>query len=475
MTEYSILHISDLHKEQDLNYLNLFSSLKSDCESYTMEGISKPEIIVISGDLIEGAVGINASQEIEKQYKEVECFLNDLVLYFLNGDKSRIVIVPGNHDFNREVSINSMDLSESDPKEDYKLLKKGVDSIRWSWTNFAFYRINNHKMYKTRFTHFVDFYNRFFLNVRSISIECEENGYIIDIPSHGISFACFNSCHKLDHLNPAGCICPSAIALLHDELIDLNKKGRLIVGVWHHHISGLPTQNNYLDKRILNEMMTKHIRVGLFGHQHISDIVNEYKDLANENKIILISSGSLYGRNRHLPQGVSRQYNVINVKISSSDVKMTINVRRDCSEDLYDIPMWKSGAIGYSSMKEISFDFVLLKPQLDYVVFKIDEEAQASRDFQAACSKLKELGLTNPIVGKCFDSYIKHIDDYSFLIECIGEPCTSAQCLAVLASAIELRKKHILQTVLNYDYVNKCNTAYVIEYRKKAIELNNKL
>ena len=66
MNEYSILHISDLHKGCKSNYLNLFSSLKSDCESYTMSGISKPEIIVVSGDLIEGALGPDASIEIEK-------------------------------------------------------------------------------------------------------------------------------------------------------------------------------------------------------------------------------------------------------------------------------------------------------------------------------------------------------------------------------------------------------------------------
>ncbi len=450
-------------------------TLKSDCESYTMSGISKPEIIVVSGDLIEGALGPDASIEIEKQYTEVEVFLNDLVCYFLNGDKSRIVIVPGNHDFNIDISTRSMNLSTSEPKIDYKLLKEGDDFTRWSWSDFSFYRITDHDLYKTRFKHFVDFYNRFFNTIRSISIECDEIGFIVDIPSHNISFACFNSCYKLDHLNPSGCISPCAIATLHDELIDLNKKGRFIVGVWHHHISGLPAQNNYLDKRILNEMMTKHISAGLFGHQHVSDVVNEYKDLSSENKIILISSGSLYGKNRQLPPGISRQYNVINVQLFINSIILTINVRKDYSEDLYEIPMWKTGTIGYSSKKEISFNFSLSIPQLDYIVLRIDEEAKTSKDYKTACLKLKELGLDNPIVYKCFDSYIKDITDYRFLVDCIGEPCSQTQCLMVLNSAIELRNKDLLKKVLNYEYVKKCNIEYLVEYRKKATELTNKL
>ncbi|HAR37169.1 MAG: hypothetical protein A2W86_10510 [Bacteroidetes bacterium GWD2_45_23] len=50
----SILHISDLHNESTDNYDNLLQSLKDDCDKYTAEGVKKPEIIVISGDLVKG-------------------------------------------------------------------------------------------------------------------------------------------------------------------------------------------------------------------------------------------------------------------------------------------------------------------------------------------------------------------------------------------------------------------------------------
>lgn len=58
----------------------------------------KSEFIVVCGDLAEGANGEDAEEKIVKQYQEVESFLDKLVRHFLNGDKSRIIIVPGNHD-----------------------------------------------------------------------------------------------------------------------------------------------------------------------------------------------------------------------------------------------------------------------------------------------------------------------------------------------------------------------------------------
>lgn len=46
--QYSILHISDLHKPENCNLDNLLYSIQKDCEFYTKEGIRKPDIIVIN-------------------------------------------------------------------------------------------------------------------------------------------------------------------------------------------------------------------------------------------------------------------------------------------------------------------------------------------------------------------------------------------------------------------------------------------
>ena len=64
--EYTILHISDLHKSEEDSYKDLMESLRMDCETYEQEGIKKPEIIVVSGDIAEGAEGLDADAKIEK-------------------------------------------------------------------------------------------------------------------------------------------------------------------------------------------------------------------------------------------------------------------------------------------------------------------------------------------------------------------------------------------------------------------------
>ena len=49
----------------------LLYSLQKDCEFYTNEGICKPDIIVISGDLVEGSKDNDGEDIIKKQYAEV--------------------------------------------------------------------------------------------------------------------------------------------------------------------------------------------------------------------------------------------------------------------------------------------------------------------------------------------------------------------------------------------------------------------
>lgn len=118
-----------------------------------------------------------------------------------------------------------------------------------------------------RFDLFKSFYNDFFSGIRELPENVDKDSYIIELPLYHIAFACFNSCYRLDHLNPMGCICPDAISKAHERLTTLKNMGFLLVGVWHHHVSGLPVENNYMDYRILNAMMQEDIKlIGIRPH-----------------------------------------------------------------------------------------------------------------------------------------------------------------------------------------------------------------
>src|SRR5690349_8148261 len=97
----SILHISDLHRSKGSEITNtaLLASLVNDNDKFTAHEtprIKSPDIIIVSGDVIRGSVKLDGSEiEVQGQYDEAIEFLNQLTIQFLNGDKKRIIIIPG--------------------------------------------------------------------------------------------------------------------------------------------------------------------------------------------------------------------------------------------------------------------------------------------------------------------------------------------------------------------------------------------
>jgi 3',5'-cyclic AMP phosphodiesterase CpdA len=102
-----ILHISDLHRtpEDKIENLDLWNTLYDDIW-YGYKNTNKVltdkepplpdlpqdkiDIVIVSGDLTHEAA--------TAEYDEVKDFLNHIVDSFLNKDRSRLVLVPGNHD-----------------------------------------------------------------------------------------------------------------------------------------------------------------------------------------------------------------------------------------------------------------------------------------------------------------------------------------------------------------------------------------
>ena len=94
----TLLHISDLHRTSEPRLSNdeLLAAIVSDATRWDSEGIPRPELVVISGDLIQGAeLGApDPDTEVEAQYQEAGDFLGRLGEEFVDSDRSRIIIVP---------------------------------------------------------------------------------------------------------------------------------------------------------------------------------------------------------------------------------------------------------------------------------------------------------------------------------------------------------------------------------------------
>lgn len=333
MKKISILHISDLHKRPGTDYDSLFESLLNDRVALQNEGIRVPDYIVVCGDLIQGA---NSREEIDGQYSEVRHFLELMSTHYLDGHKERMLIVPGNHDINRVASTQSM---EPQPEGDYAINLKdfrlGDPLLRWNWQNHSFYRITRPGVYLDRLNAFIQFYNEFYEGIRTYPKAAFSGADCIAFPKDKIAFTLFNSCNGLDHLNPAGDIDEHAIVSVAHQLRSNYNDGMLNIALWHHHLYGSPMQMNYLSRSRVQSMANTFIRLGLFGHQHHSQVAEfvdgnlAFSEPTHQDKILLVSSGTLFGGDKQLATGCKRQYNVIELSINNGYADVKINVRED--------------------------------------------------------------------------------------------------------------------------------------------------
>ncbi|MFQ5485716.1 MAG: metallophosphoesterase family protein, partial [Desulfobacterales bacterium] len=284
----SIAHISDLHRSLDNPVTNnaLWASLINDMDSYIEAGIKKPDILVVSGDIVQGAKN---DDDFKAQYGEAVEFLAHLAENFFDGDRSRIILVPGNHDVNWSISKDSMEqVSEDRFLDENGLIKRefqeyarpsGRNGYRWSWPERSFYRIKDLPAYNKRFLHFSEMYGEFYKGQRSYSHEPDEQFDIFDYPEFGLTFVGLNSCFCNDHLNRSGAISPDGLANVGLQLRGYKKDGRFIFSVWHHNTRGGPHENNYMEPSFLKSLISYGVKIGFHGHQHKQEILPRQKNL----------------------------------------------------------------------------------------------------------------------------------------------------------------------------------------------------
>lgn len=465
--KYSILHISDLHRIKDADIDCIISSFQLEKEKYRFMGIPPVRLIIVSGDIINGSNSENnyaAKEEISKQYEVAMKFLVALTEIFIGTDakdRLNVVLVPGNHDMSRYVSHDSMEPIQHDNIEDLvSALWSNNSSIRWSWKKLQFFNITRKELYNQRFDDFKDFYNNFYQGYRSFPTDAEAQSDIIDIQDLNVTIACFNSCYQLDHLRYNGYISPKSLSKLTKSLIEASKNGRLIIAVWHHHTQGLPNENNYLDYTILDNMTQNGIQIAFHGHQHVSGILQERKDIFSDAKLTMISAGSLYGNSSDLPSGLSRQYNIIAVDMQDDSCTLTLHSRED-STALNTMPAWDSGYIGRS--KKESFDITVSLPQkvnkntgeiVEDEINKINIFVEKTQDYGKGLEMLKGLDINNPIVRKFVLDFAIRIDDYETIKLVFSDPHSIIEAITIVDCCTRRKDPDTFRLVNKSEFVN---------------------
>jgi len=317
---YTFLHISDLHRAPDDPISNevLLSSLVADFDRSASEDppVPPPDAIVVSGDVIQGAPlgAVGHAETIREQYETALDLLAALADQFLDGDRARVIVVPGNHDVSWNDARSAMKVID---QEDAKAL--GSESfgphsdLRWDWKSKTAYRIVDSDLYETRLSAYRQFVSSFYTPSPRGRADIGSDVALHELHGGAIGVAAFSSCHGNDCFNFHGAIHDYALANAHMKLRDTAPQYDLLVAVWHHNVAGPPGSSDYMDAATLDTLIGRGFRLGLHGHQHRGQVVDRRIFLPRSESITVVSAGSLCAGRRELPTGVNRQYNVLEI------------------------------------------------------------------------------------------------------------------------------------------------------------------
>lgn len=333
MKSFSILHISDLHRSPRDPITNdeLISALVGDRNRYVNEdpAVPAPEAIVVSGDIIQG-VPLNTPNyeaELARQYTTAEEFLDELVRRLLNGDRSRLVLIPGNHDIDWNTAFAALKPVERKdfPSNLAASLYDENSQYRWDWKSLTLYQIIDPALYAKRLAAFWTFFERFYAGIPGLlKVKANADANLFSLCDGRIGVAAYNSCHGNDCFAYHGLIRKEVVARSHLELDDTGVPFNLRVAVWHHSIEGPPYRTDYMDVDIVRGMIGRGFRLGLYGHQHKAQITPHQVWLPDRERMAVVSAGSLCAGPHELPTGVHRQYNVLEIAPDFQSVRVHV-------------------------------------------------------------------------------------------------------------------------------------------------------
>lgn len=470
----TILHISDLHKLDTAHYSNLLFSLKKDCRQYSeKEGIQRPTFIVITGDIINGG----SETEISNQYSQAALFLKDLCHEFLNDDKERMFIVPGNHDVDWNVTRDSMSPVNLEGADE-NVVEGFVVSARYA--DETPYRLNNRNLrifqivdgvrYNEKFKAFSKFYNEFYEGKRSFSLTPEEQYFVYSFNQYKVTFVGLNSAYAIDHCRDNGKILPDCVANASDEIERASALGHVVIALWHHNISGLPLSSDYLDNRVLSVLIQNKVQIGLHGHQHKGEIVREVRNIIDEECMYIISAGSLYGSHSEIPTGANRQYNVVELDVDPFRGKGCLTVHsRECIDSVsYDIPQWSAGKIGRTERswtQEFSTRKCNSLKEINNILMEYEQDRNLERTKMELCS----IGMNNVEVRKVLLGLLTKANDDAGICECFICPQNDNEVRELVLAASHLTDIQIKKQVIEIDAVQHSQDTIVKDLRKKIL------
>ena len=469
--DFSILHISDLHRDSSDFLANtpLLDSLQADRDRYTVSApaIRPPDVVVVSGDIVHGVPSHDghSSDVLKRQYSEATDFLNRLADSFVNGDKNRVVLVPGNHDVDAQQfrrSLSPLSVAAGRASEIAEKMFQPHSGVRWSWSELSFFQLAWAE-YNRRFDAFRDFYTAFYDGRRTYSDDPNMQLDVFDIEDIPVTFVGFNSCYHNDLMNRAGAINPECMAKAGAELRTSNRRDRLVVAVWHHSTHGGPLETDYLHSDCIQLMIDRGFVLGLHGHQHRPESLPMHFKYGPDRHMVVVSAGTLCGKSA--PHH-GRAYNLLELDLKARNGRLHI---REAANIINGLPIWCPRAL--PSEMHPHYDFTLdapieRPPESPLPALAAAQDTMDTGDFAAAASRLAPL-LPHCLARRLLLECLVQLKDLRQIADTFYPPRGVEESLYLMDALWELGAKDRLRTVLQHPVVADAQDPSVVEIRDK--------
>ncbi len=452
---FSILHVSDLHRSEAEPISNqaLIASLLADQGRFSLETppIRQPDAMVVSGDIVAGVpLGEpDYVNSLKEQYAIAQDFLVRLTERLFGGDRTRVVLVPGNHDCCWNTAISGMTpVPEDDTPRDLVGKLEFPDSpFRWSWHDRKLYRISDPDSYARRLDNYWDFVEEFYVGSDLAFPIRRDTGYnLFEMNGGQILVAAFESLHGNDCFSSRAHFEPEAVASAALRLNDERRYYNLRIALWHHGLHSQPSyRSDYLPISSVYELIGHGFRLGLHGHQHFAEIGSHYVRVPGEPEMAVVSAGSLCAGARELPRGVNRQYNV--VVVSDDYDKIDVHVREMTRGNHF---MPSSGASGFANglvQLQLSSPGANGKPMIDIdytrrneLIMKAESHLRVGRPAEAF-GILSGIDCENePYARRLLIQAAEQSEQWEDLVAVLSDPQNSEEVVQLVEALTRLRR-----------------------------------
>lgn len=471
----SLLHISDLHRDRHNPIRNdvLLNSLDNDCRHFSAEEEPKvrhPDLIIVSGDIIQGIKPDVPEPEksLREQYDEALELLAQLADRFVEGDRERVVIVPGNHDVSAYHLHQSIEIAPILPDRKKDLINQlflPESPLRWSWKDLNLYKIIDDEMYTQRMAAFAEFYSAFYEGKRTYDLDPAKQLDVFDYPAFDVTVVGFSSCYNNDLFNRQAAIHPGCIAESGKRLSHPSYSSRIRMAVWHHNTEGPPMHSDYMDPDLIQNLIDRGFSLGLHGHQHRPQFLDSRFRHGIDRKITVISAGTLCGGAsfRH-----GRAYNVIELNTAERTGRLHV---REMQNDNLLLPIWGQRALSPNTCPYLDFEYdpppLPVRHNTTTVALVNGQKLHAAGNYEEAAVALISVvpfdELARPLLLDC----LVKLSDFERLLAIFDPPKSEAEAIHVMDALWDKGKRKRLLEIVSLPLIDESVDPSVIEIREK--------